>query len=93
MSTETTCVDSLYRDHSRRVQATLIRLLGDFELAEEAMQDAFVAAVQQWPVNGRRDNPQAWLIRTGYHCGVNQIRQRSTARRRAHLLCCCGSIT
>lgn len=86
MSTETTCVDGLYRDHSRRVQATLIRLLGDFELAEEAMQDAFVAAVQQWPVNGQPDNPQAWLIRTGYHCGVNQIRQRSTARRRAHLL-------
>ena len=68
------------------MQATLIRLLGDFELAEEAMQDAFVAAVQQWPVNGKPDNPTAWLIRTGYHCGIDQIRQRSTARRRAHLL-------
>ena len=86
MSNETPYVDSLYRDHSRRVQATLIRLLGDFELAEEAMQDAFVAAVQQWPVNGKPDNPTAWLIRTGYHCGIDQIRQRSTARRRAHLL-------
>ncbi|MBT2774131.1 RNA polymerase sigma factor [Halomonas sp. ISL-60] len=86
MSTEPLYVDGLYRDHSRRVQATLIRLLGDFELAEEAMQDAFVAAVQQWPVNGTPDNPTAWLIRTGYHCGINQIRQRSTARRRAHLL-------
>jgi len=86
MSTESSYVDSLYRDHSRRVQATLIRLLGDFELAEEAMQDAFVAAVQQWPVNGKPDNPTAWLIRTGYHCGIDQIRQRSTARRRAHLL-------
>ncbi|MEL7966968.1 RNA polymerase sigma factor [Vreelandella neptunia] len=86
MSTESSYVDSLYRDHSRRVQATLIRLLGDFELAEEAMQDAFVAAVQQWSVNGKPDNPTAWLIRTGYHCGIDQIRQRSTARRRAHLL-------
>lgn len=86
MSTEPSYVDDLYRDHSRRVQATLIRLLGDFELAEEAMQDAFVAAVQQWPVNGKPDNPTAWLIRTGYHCGIDQIRQRSTARRRAHLL-------
>ncbi|MEL7894730.1 RNA polymerase sigma factor [Vreelandella neptunia] len=86
MSTESSYVDSLYRDHSRRVQATLIRLLGDFELAEEAMQDAFVAAVQQWPVNGKPDNPTAWLIRTGYHCGIDQIRQRSTARRRVHLL-------
>lgn len=47
MSTEPLYVDELYRDHSRRVQATLIRLLGDFELAEEAMQEAFVAAVQQ----------------------------------------------
>lgn len=79
-------LDSLYRTHARRVQATLIRLLGDFELAEEALQDAFVSAAQQWPVSGTPDNPQAWLIRTGYHCGVDQIRQRSTARRRAHLL-------
>lgn len=86
MSTEPAYVDDLYREHSRRVQATLIRLLGDFELAEEAMQDAFVAAVQQWPVNGKPDNPTAWLIRTGYYCGIDQIRQRSTARRRAHLL-------
>ena len=86
MSTEPASIDDLYREHSRRVQATLIRLLGDFELAEEAMQDAFMAAVQQWPVNGKPDNPTAWLIRTGYHCGIDQIRQRSTARRRAHLL-------
>ncbi|HCR96961.1 MAG: RNA polymerase sigma factor [Halomonas sp.] len=79
-------LDALYRTHARRVQATLIRLLGDFELAEEAMQDAFVAAAQQWPAKGAPDNPQAWLIRTGYYCGIDQIRRRSTARRRAHLL-------
>lgn len=86
MSITPSLLDTLYRHHARRVQATLIRLLGDFELAEEAMQEAFVAAVQQWPVSGKPDNPQAWLIRTGYHCGIDQIRQRSTARRRAHLL-------
>ena len=86
MCTHPSLLDSLYRSHARRVQATLIRLLGDFELAEEAVQDAFVAAAQQWPVKGAPDNPQAWLIRTGYHYGINQIRQRSTARRRAHLL-------
>lgn len=86
MSITPSLLDTLYRNYARRVQATLIRLLGDFELAEEAMQEAFVAAIHQWPVSGKPDNPQAWLIRTGYHCGIDQIRQRSTARRRAHLL-------
>ncbi|MGO3003630.1 MAG: RNA polymerase sigma factor [Halomonas sp.] len=86
MSIPPPLLETLYRDHSRRVQATLIRLLGDFEIAEEAMQEAFVAAVQQWPVSGQPDNPSAWLVRTGYHCGIDQIRLRSTARRRAHLL-------
>lgn len=86
MRNNSSLLDALYRTYARRVQATLIRLLGDFELAEEAMQDAFVAAAQQWPSKGEPGNPQAWLIRTGYHCGIDQIRQRSTARRRAHLL-------
>lgn len=86
MRTAPSLLDGLYRMHARRVQATLIRLLGDFTLAEEALQDAFAAAVQQWPVDGVPDNPRAWLIRTGYHCGIDQMRQRSTAQRRAHLL-------
>ncbi|MEH6388094.1 RNA polymerase sigma factor [Pseudomonas profundi] len=72
-------VDRLYRTHSRRVLATLIRLLGDFELAEESMHDAFAAALQQWPVQGIPVNPTAWLIGTGRHKGIDQIRRRQTA--------------
>lgn len=74
-------LDELYHTESRRVQATLIRLLGDFELAEEAMQEAFFAALHQWPEEGLPDNPTAWLIRTGQRRGIDQIRKRQTARK------------
>lgn len=78
-------LDELYQTESRRVQATLIRLLGDFELAEEAMQEAFFAALHQWPEEGLPDNPTAWLIRTGQRRGIDQIRKRQTARKYQHL--------
>ena len=58
-------VDAVYRADSRRVLATLIRLLGDFDRAEEAMHDAFAAAVEQWPRDGVPDNPRAWLVSAG----------------------------
>ena len=54
-------VESVYRSESRRVFATLIRLLGDFDLAEEALHDAFRAALEQWPRDGVPANPRAWL--------------------------------
>ena len=57
-------VDAIYRSDSRRVFATLIRLLGDFDLAEEAVQNAFAAAVEQWPREGLPANPRAWLVST-----------------------------
>ncbi len=79
-------IERLYRQHSRRVLATLIRLLGDFELAEEALQEAFVAAVQQWPAQGVPEHPAAWLIRTGQRRGIDQIRRRQTSRQHAHLV-------
>lgn len=79
-------IETAYRQHSRRVLATLIRLLGDFTLAEEAMQEAFAAAVQQWPGEGVPDNPSAWLIRAGHRRGIDQIRRRQTARQYAHLV-------
>nr|WP_163560045.1 DUF6596 domain-containing protein [Halomonas sp. NO4] len=76
----------LYQQQSRRVLATLIRLLGDFELAEEALQEAFMAAVQQWPEQGMPEHPAAWLIRTGQRRGIDQIRRRQTSRHHAHLV-------
>ncbi|HVI86476.1 MAG TPA: sigma factor, partial [bacterium] len=57
-------LDVVYRSESRRVLATLIRLLGDFELAEEALHDAFTAAMAQWPRDGVPANPRAWLVST-----------------------------
>jgi RNA polymerase sigma-70 factor (ECF subfamily) len=58
-------VDAVYRSDSRRVLATLIRLLGDFDLAEEALHEAFAAAVEQWPREGTSANARAWLVSTG----------------------------
>ncbi|TCD22471.1 RNA polymerase sigma factor [Pseudomonas sp. IC_126] len=70
-------IDTLYRNESRRVLATLIRLLGDFELAEEALQDAFFAAVQQWPRDGMPDNPRAWLVSAGRFKAIDGLRRRA----------------
>lgn len=70
-------VDAVYRDESRRVLATLIRLLGDFELAEEALHDAFIAALQQWHRDGIPANPRAWLISTGRFKAIDRMRRRA----------------
>ncbi|HNP36066.1 MAG TPA: RNA polymerase sigma factor [Woeseiaceae bacterium] len=70
-------VDRIYREESRRVLATLIRLLGDFELAEEALQEAFVAALAQWETEGMPDNPRAWLVSTGRFKAIDAIRRRA----------------
>lgn len=69
-------VDELYRTESRRVFATLIRILGDFELAEEALHDAFAAAVEQWSRDGVPANPRAWLVSAGRFKAVDTIRRR-----------------
>ncbi|HET9467719.1 MAG TPA: sigma-70 family RNA polymerase sigma factor, partial [Vicinamibacterales bacterium] len=70
-------VDAVYRADSRRVLATLIRLLGDFDLAEEAMHDAFTAAVEQWPRAGMPHNPRAWLVSTGRFKAIDAMRRRA----------------
>src|SRR6476661_3733597 len=70
-------VDAVYRTDSRRVLATLIRLLGDFDRAEEAMHDAFTAAVEQWPVHGVPGNPRAWLVSTGRFKAITAMRKRA----------------
>jgi RNA polymerase sigma-70 factor (ECF subfamily) len=70
-------VDAVYRADSRRVLATLIRLLGDFDLAEEAMHEAFAAAVEQWPRDGMPANPRAWLVSTGRFKSITAMRRRA----------------
>ena len=70
-------VDAVYRSDSRRVLATLIRLLGDFDLAEEALHEAFAAAVEQWPREGTPANPRAWLVSTGRFKAIDAMRRRA----------------
>jgi RNA polymerase sigma-70 factor (ECF subfamily) len=68
-------IDGIYRSESRRVFATLIRLLGDFDLAEEALHDAFRAALEQWPREGVPANPRAWLVSAGRFQAIDRLRK------------------
>jgi RNA polymerase sigma-70 factor (ECF subfamily) len=71
-------VDAVYRDESRRVFATLVRVLGgDFDLAEEAMHEAFASAMEQWPRDGVPDNPRAWLVSAGRFKAIDAMRRRA----------------
>ena len=70
-------VDAVYRSDSRHVLATLIRLLGDFDIAEEALQDAFRAALEQWPRDGVPANPRAWLVSAGRFKAIDAMRRRT----------------
>src|SRR5690349_15389292 len=70
-------LDSLYRADSGRILATLIRLLGDFDLAEEAMHEAFAAALSMWPRSGVPDNPRPWLISTARFKAIDTLRRRA----------------
>ncbi|MDH1728615.1 RNA polymerase sigma factor [Pseudomonas chengduensis] len=72
----TELIERLYRDESRRVLATLIRLLGDFDLAEEALHEAFRSAVEQWPQGGVPDNPRAWLVSAGRFRAIDSLRRQ-----------------
>jgi RNA polymerase sigma-70 factor (ECF subfamily) len=70
-------VEAVYRAESRRVFATLVRLLGDFDLAEEALHDAFRAALEQWPREGVPSNPRAWLVSAGRFKAIDGMRRRA----------------
>jgi RNA polymerase sigma-70 factor (ECF subfamily) len=72
-----TDIEAVYRGYSRRVFATLLRLLGDFDLAEEALHEAFLAAAEQWPCNGVPDNPFAWLVSAGRFKAIDKLRRRA----------------
>jgi predicted RNA polymerase sigma factor len=69
-------IEAAYRREAPQVLATLIRLLGSFELAEEAVQMAFLAAAQQWPAEGVPRNPRAWLVSTGRFKAIDMLRRR-----------------
>ena len=71
-------IEALYRQESRRVLATLIRLLGDFDRAEEALSDAFVAAVERWPLDGVPQSPRAWLVSVGRFKAIDAQRRDAT---------------
>ncbi len=73
----TPAIEAIYRSESRRVLATLIRLLGDFDLAEEALHEAFFVAVQRWPQDGVPDNPRAWLVSTGRFKAIDRLRRQA----------------
>ncbi len=70
-------VDALFRTESRRILATLIRLLGDFDLAEEGLHDAFAAALEQWPQTGVPEQPRAWLVSTGRFKAIDRLRRQA----------------
>jgi RNA polymerase sigma-70 factor (ECF subfamily) len=71
-------IDSVFRAEAGRALATLIRLVGDFEYAEDALQDAFAAAAVQWPADGIPENPRAWLVNVGRHKAIDRIRRQSS---------------
>src|SRR5476649_3080985 len=70
-------VEQVYREDSRRILATLIRLLGDFDLAEEALHEAFFVAVERWQRDGVPDNPRTWLVSTGRFKAIDVLRRRA----------------
>ena len=73
----TATIDAVYRSDWGRIVATLIRQVGDFDVAEEAAQDAFAAAVDQWRVSGIPDSPAAWIIQTARHKAIDRLRRQT----------------
>lgn len=71
-----TRIEEIYRSESRRVFASLVRLVRDFDLAEESLHEAFAAAVERWPLEGIPDNPRAWLVSTGRFKAIDTLRRR-----------------
>ena len=82
----TSFIDKLYREESGRILPTLIRLLGDFTLAEDALQDAFKAAVEQWPRDGTPPVPRAWIIQTARYRAIDRIRRGQRLQEKIALL-------
>src|SRR3954463_8314697 len=79
-------IEQVFRDEWGRVLATLIGILGDFELAEEAAQEAFAAAAERWPRDGTPDHPRAWLIATARNRAIDRIRRDRPLAAKTRLL-------
>jgi RNA polymerase sigma-70 factor (ECF subfamily) len=79
-------VDRLFREESGRAVATLIRILGDFDLAEEAVQDAFVVALEVWPERGLPSNPGAWIVTTARNRAIDRLRRRKRLAEKSEIL-------
>ena len=86
-------IETVYRHEAGRVLATLIRLVGDFELAEEGAQDAFEVALTRWPRTGLPDNPRAWLVNTGRHKAIDRLRRRISLRGKLKVLAAENAVT
>jgi RNA polymerase sigma-70 factor (ECF subfamily) len=74
--------EALYRAEAGRILATVIGAVGDFDLAEEVVQEAFTAALEQWPSQGSPENPHAWLVATAKHKAIDRLRRRSRFERK-----------
>src|ERR1044071_391081 len=77
LASPSSTIDAVYHSDWGRIVATLIRSFGDFDLAEEAAQDAFAAAIAQWPNEGVPDAPAAWIIQTARHKAIDRVRRRT----------------
>src|ERR1700736_1820257 len=73
-------IDKIFRDEAGRALATLIRLLGDFDLAEDALHDAFAVAVERWSAGEVPDNPRAWLVNVGRNKAIDRVRRQAVFR-------------
>src|SRR5450432_2839497 len=81
-ATDDETIEGIFQRERGKILATLIRALGDFDVAEDALASAWEAALRQWPAEGRPDSPQAWLIRTARNRGIDEIRRGATAHRK-----------
>src|ERR1700738_2264112 len=73
-------IEKIFRDETGRALATLIRLVGDFDLAEDALQDAFATALERWPATELPSNPRAWLVNVGRNKAVDRVRRQIAFR-------------
>ncbi len=86
-------IDEVYRSDGGRIVASLIRLVNDFDVAEEAVQEAFAAALAQWRISGAPDSPQAWIVQTARHKAINRIRRRARFSEKLESYAASGLIT